>query len=98
MPAPVPEVVGRYAAYLRAKMHVTAEITVNTDRADVRVVTGDCALVLVFRCRGHDEWSLRSGGVQRGAQTTTFARGQVAKATAVFLGDEPLTRHFPARR
>ena len=53
--------------------------------------TGDAALVLVFRCGGTGEWSLRRAEVQCGAHTATFARGQVAKATAVFLGHEPLT-------
>lgn len=95
---PVPEAVRRYAAYLYAKADLTAEITVDRDQADVRVSIGDTALVLVFRCCGKDEWSLRSAEVQRGAQTATFARGQVAKATAMFLGDKPLTPDFPAAK
>ncbi|HEY5986872.1 MAG TPA: hypothetical protein VIV12_10920 [Streptosporangiaceae bacterium] len=93
--APVPEVVGRYAAYLYAKAHLEAEITADTDRAQVRIATGGRALVLGFRRSGQGEWSLRRAEVQRGAQTATFTRGQVAKATALFLGDEPLTPGSP---
>ncbi len=94
--APVPAVVRRYAAYLRAKTQITLETTVDGDRADTRATTGDGALTLLFRCSGKNEWSLRGGEVQRGTQTATFVCGQVASAAAVFLGDEPLTRHFPA--
>ncbi|HEY5987466.1 MAG TPA: hypothetical protein VIV12_13995 [Streptosporangiaceae bacterium] len=96
--APVPEVVARYAAYLYAKTHLTAEITVNSDHAQAQVAADDKALVLVFRCRAKDEWSLRSAEVQRGAQTATFVRRQVAEATAAFLGEEPLTSAFPSRK
>ncbi len=94
--APVPTAVGRYAAYLCGKTYITPETTVDGDHADVRVSTGDAALVLVFRCGGTGEWSLRRAEVQCGAHTATFARGQVAKATAVFLGHEPLTPDVPA--
>jgi hypothetical protein len=77
---------------------VTPEITVNSDQADVRISIGGSALVLEFRCRANKEWSLSSAEVQHGAQTATFPRGQLADATAAFLGHEPLTPASPSRK
>ena len=94
--APVPAVVSQYAAYLQAKAQVTPEITVNGNQADVRISTGDSAIVLEFRCPGK-EWTLHSAEVQRGAQTATFSRGQLANATAAFLGHQSLTPPSPSR-
>jgi len=79
-------VVRRYRAYLCAKIHVTPDTTVDADQAVVRVSIDDAVLVLAFRCSGKNEWSLRSAEVQRGTQTAAFARGQLARATAVLLG------------
>jgi len=95
--APVPAVVSQYAAYLQAKAQVTPEITVNGDRADVRISIGDSAIVLAFRCPGK-EWALHSAEVQRGTQTATFTRGQLARATAAFLSHEPPTSASPSRK
>jgi hypothetical protein len=94
----VPAVVSQYAAYLRAKAQVTPEITVNGDRADVRISIGDSAIVLAFRCPGNKEWALHSAEVQRGTQTATFTRGQLAHATAAFLSHEPSTSTSPSRK
>jgi hypothetical protein len=85
----MPSVVSQYAAYLRARAHKTPEITVNGDQADARVSMGDRELILLFRRNRKNEWVLRSAEVRHGAQTATFARGQLMKATAVLLSDEP---------
>lgn len=45
-------------------------------------------LVAIFDCRKKN-WSLRSVGVRRGEQATTFTRGELAKAVAALLGHEP---------
>jgi hypothetical protein len=94
----VPGVVGRYAAYLCARTHVTPQTAVDGDQAVVRVSIDDAVLVLAFRCSGKNEWSLRSAEVQRGTQTAAFTRGQLARATAVLLGHEPLTPACPDGR
>lgn len=86
----VPAMVQHYAAYLRAKAHVTPETSVNSDQADVRICVGDSSLVLLFGCR-KNKWSLRSAKVRRGEQTTAFRRGELAKATALLLSDEQFT-------
>lgn len=94
--SPVPAVVSQYAAYLQAKAQVTPETTVNGNQADVRISIGGSTLVLEFRCTGNKEWTMHSAEVQRGAQSVTFPRGQLAKATAAFLGHEPLTPASPS--
>jgi len=86
----MPSIVSQYAAYLRARAHKTPEITVNGDQAEARVSIGDRELILLFRSSRKNEWVLRSAEVRHGAQTATFARGQLMKATAVLLSDEPL--------
>jgi hypothetical protein len=87
-PARVPSMVCRYAAYLRARAHVTPGISVDGNRADVRLGVGDKVLVAIFGCRKKN-WSLRSVEVRRGEQATTFTGGELAKAVAALLGDEP---------
>ncbi|HUY46145.1 MAG TPA: hypothetical protein VMV92_10530 [Streptosporangiaceae bacterium] len=87
-PARVPSMVCHYAAYLRAGAHVTPGISMDGNRADVRLGVGAKALVAVFGCRKKN-WSLRSVEVRRGEQATTFTRGELAKALAALLGHEP---------
>ena len=86
--APVPTVVRHYAAYLQAKAHITPETSINGGKADVRISTGEKALLLVFDFR-KKKWSLRSVEVRRGEQTASFTRGELAKAIAALLGHEP---------
>jgi protein involved in polysaccharide export with SLBB domain len=40
-----------YAAYLRARAHVTPEVSVDGNRAEVCLGVGDKVLVTVFGCR-----------------------------------------------
>jgi hypothetical protein len=88
-PARVPSMVCHYAAYLRARAHVTPGVSVDGNRAEVRLGVGDKVLVAVFACRKKN-WSLRGVEVRRGEQATIFTRGELAKAVAALLGDEPL--------
>jgi len=92
-PARIPSMICHYAAYLRARAHVTPKVSVDGNRADVCLGVGAKVLVAVFGCRKKN-WSLRSVEVRRGEQTTTFTRGELAKALAALLGGEPLA---PAR-
>ncbi len=87
-PARVPSMVCHYAAYLRARAHVTPEISVDQNRAEVRLGVGDKVLVTLFASRKRT-WSLRSVEVRGGEQATTFTRGELAKAMAALLGREP---------
>ncbi len=88
-PAPVPSMVCHYAAYLRARPHVTPETSVDGNRAELRLCVGGKMLVAVFGCR-KKKWSLRSVEVRGGGeQATTYTRGELAKATAALLSREP---------
>jgi hypothetical protein len=87
-PARVPAMVCHYAAYLRARAHVTPEVSVHGNRAEVCLGVGEKVLVAVFGCRKKN-WSLRKVEVRRGEQATTFTRGELAKAVAALLGHEP---------
>ncbi|HUY44382.1 MAG TPA: hypothetical protein VMV92_01450 [Streptosporangiaceae bacterium] len=87
-PARVPSMVCHYAAYLRARAHVTPEIRVDGNRAEPRLGVGAKVLVAIFGYRKQN-WSLRSVEVRRGEQATTFTRGELAKAMAALLGHEP---------
>jgi hypothetical protein len=91
-PARVPAMVCHYAAYLRARAHVMPEVSVDGNRAELSLGVGEKVLVAVFGCRKKN-WSLRSVEIRRGEQTTTFTRGELAKAVAALLGHEP---HAPA--
>jgi hypothetical protein len=87
-PARVPSMVCHYAAYLRARAHVTPEISVDGNRAELRLGVGDKGLVAIFGYR-KKTWSLRSVEVRSGEQATTFTRGELAEAMAALLGHEP---------
>jgi hypothetical protein len=78
-----------YAAYMRAWLHVTPETSVNGNRAELRLSFGKKTFVAVFGCRKKN-WQLHHIELRRGEQTTTFARGELAKAMAALLGHEPL--------
>jgi hypothetical protein len=84
-PARVTSMVCHYAAYLRARAHVTPEVSVDGNRAEVRLGVGAKVLVAIFGYRKKN-WSLRSVEVRRGEQATTFTRGELAKAVAALLG------------
>jgi len=83
--------VRHYAAYLHAKAHITPETSVNgTTEAEIRISAGEKMLVLAFGCRKR-KWFLRTIEIRHGQQTTSFTRGELAKAIAALLGHEPLT-------
>ena len=88
-PGPVPQVVGSYASYLRAKAHIQPETTVDGGQAVMNVSNGASTLTLLFRCHGERQWSLRSAEVRRGEQATAFYRGEITQAVAVLPGREP---------
>jgi len=87
-PAHVPAVIGNYAAYLRARAHVTPEISVDGNRAELRLDAGEKVLVAVFGYRKRN-WSLRSVEVWSGEQTAAFTRGELVKAMTALLGHPP---------
>jgi len=85
VPAPIPQVVASYAAYLRTRTHAEPEITVRSDQAEVAVTAGDKTLVLAFRQRNRG-WALHNAGLRLGGHSVTFSRGQLAEAVAALLG------------
>lgn len=87
--ARVPAMVCHYASYLRAWLHVTPEISVNGNRAELRLRFGNKTFAAIFGCR-KGTWSLRHVEIRRGEQTATFTRGELAKAMATLLGQEPM--------
>lgn len=82
-PAPVPEVIASYAAYLRIRTRAEPQITARAASAEVSVAAGGKTLVLAFRYS--KKWALRSAGLRHGAQTVTFSRGELAEAMAALL-------------
>jgi hypothetical protein len=93
--ARIPAMVCHYAAFFRTWAHATPEISVSGNRAEVRLGVGARVLVAIFGCR-KKTWSLRSVEVRRGEQTTTFTRGELAKAVAALLGHQPQAPTPPA--
>jgi hypothetical protein len=87
-PAGVPSMVCHYAVYLRARAHVMPEVSVEGNRAEVRLGVGGKMLAAIFGCR-KKTWSLRSVEVRRGEHATTFTQGELAKAVAALLGHQP---------
>jgi hypothetical protein len=87
-PALVPTAVRHYAAYLRAKATITPDICVRGRAAEVCISTGEKTLVLRFGCR-KTKWSLHSIEIRGGEQTAHFTRGELTKAIAALLGQEP---------
>ncbi len=83
----VPAMIRHYATYLRAKARITPETSIDGGKAEVRISTGEKMLVLVFGCR-KKKWSLRTAEIRHGEQTTSFTRGELAKAIAELLGHE----------
>jgi hypothetical protein len=78
-----------YAAYMRAWLHVTPEISLNGNQAELRLNFGKKMLVAAFGCR-KKTWSLRHVEIRCGKQTATFTRNELAQAMAALLGHEPL--------
>jgi hypothetical protein len=85
---PVPEVVGRYATYLRAKTNIAPQSSVNGEQAELHINVGPAAMVLTFGLR-KNAWSLRSAEVRCGQRATMFARGELVKAVAELLTCRP---------
>jgi len=78
-----------HAAYLRAWLHVTPETSVDGNQAELRLHFGTKTFAAIFGCR-KKTWTLRSIEVRRGEQTATFTRGELVKAMATLLGQEPM--------
>lgn len=91
---PLPAIVRHYAAYLRAKAHITPEASVSGGKADVAISIGEKTLVLIFVLR-KKKWSLRKVEVRHGHQTDSFTRDELAKAVAALLGSQALTSSKP---
>lgn len=85
----VPAMICHYAAYMRAWLHVTPEISMNGSQAELRLNLGKKMFVAVFGCRKKN-WSLHHVEIRRGEQTATFTRSELAQAMATLLGHEPL--------
>jgi len=88
-PAAIPAILCHYAAYVRARVHVTPETSVNGNQAELHVRLGRKMLVVIFGCR-KKKWPLRRIEIRRGQQTATFPRGDLARAIATLLAHEPL--------
>jgi hypothetical protein len=91
----IPAMVCHYAAFFRTWAHATPEIGVSGNRAELCLGIGEKVLVAIFGCRKKNR-SLRTVEVRRGEQTTTFTRGELAKAVAALLGHEPQAPAPPA--
>jgi hypothetical protein len=78
-----------FAAYLSAWLHVTPETSVNGNQAELRLRFGNKTFAAIFGCR-KKTWSLRHIEIRRGEQTATFTRGELVKAMATLLGQEPM--------
>lgn len=87
--ATMPAMVRHYATYLQARTHITPGTSLNgTTEAEIRISAGEKMLVLVFGCR-KKKWFLRDIEIRHGQQTSSFTRGELAKAIAALLGHEP---------
>lgn len=89
-PAPLPALIGHYAAFLRTWMQVTPETSIQGNRAELRLRFGAKTFVAIF-ARRKENWSLRNVEVRRGEHTVTFTRGELAQAMATLLGQQPMT-------
>jgi hypothetical protein len=81
---PVPHVVASYAAYLNTRTRATPDTAISGDDAQLTVSIGTKILLLAFKYR-HTDWYLRSTELRDGDQTTTYARGELAKAVAALM-------------
>jgi hypothetical protein len=88
-PVPIPAMVRHYAAYLQTWVRVTPETSVSGNQAELRLRFGRKIFVLAFRCR-KKSWSLHRIEIRHGEQTATFTRGELDKAIATLLGQEPM--------
>jgi hypothetical protein len=82
--ADMPPIVGRYAAYLRARTGHGAEIAVSGETALITASRGGAELRLVF-ASGKPEWQMTGIEVTRGGQAASFAQGQLGAAIAALL-------------
>jgi len=80
-PARVPAMVSHCAAYLQARAHATPEISVDRNRAEIHLGSGEGVLVAVFGCRKRN-WSLRSIEVRPRRADHDVHRGEMAEAVA----------------
>jgi len=88
-PAAIPAILCHHAAYVRARVHVPPETSVNGNQAELRLSPPRKMLVAIFGCR-KKKWPLRRIEIHRRQQTATFPRGELARAIATLLGHEPL--------
>jgi hypothetical protein len=88
-PVPIPAMIRHYAAYLQTWVRVTPETSVSGNQAEVRLRFGRKVFVLAFACR-KKSWSLRRIEIRHGEQTATFTRGELDKAIATLVGQEPM--------
>jgi hypothetical protein len=93
--AAIPAMVSHYAVYLQAWLHASPETSAHGNRAELRLKSGKKMFVAVFGCRMKTR-SLRHIEIRRGERTATFTRGELAKAMAALLGQEPLPPTPPA--
>ena len=86
----LPEVVVRYAAYLRARTRLKPHAEVNGHEAQLWISDGPATLTLVFSLH-RGAWWPRDASLRRGHQANTFRRGQLAHAVTAFLAQQPST-------
>lgn len=86
---PVPAMVCHYTACLQTWLHVTPGTSVHGNQAQLRLRLGRKALVAMIGCR-KKSWSLHKIEIHHKEQTTTFTRGELDKALALLLGQEPM--------
>jgi hypothetical protein len=84
-----PSMLSHYAAYMRARARATPDIRMNGNQAEIRLDLGDTRLVAIFGCR-KGKWFLRSIQIRRGRKTATFNRGELTRAIATLLGQQPM--------
>ena len=87
-PPAVPTIVTHYRAYLQAKTKLIAEVSVGERESTLAISPGDRNLTLVFM-RRKQKWCLHSIAVRRDEKTTSFTKGELARAIAALLGHEP---------
>jgi hypothetical protein len=94
-PAPAtPSMVAHWAAFLRAKVKLTPEISMTGGTALI-TIGDDAVLSLTFTRRKH-RWLLRLVEVSRDDETVSYTPGELGKAIAALTGREPQIPASPA--
>lgn len=89
-----PSMVAHWAAFLRARVKLTPEISMTGGTA-VITIGDDAVLSLTFTRRKH-RWLLRLAEVSRDDQTASYTPGELGKAIAALTGREPRMPASPA--